>query len=159
MSAAMKSFLILVSLACACADRPDDRPLTLEYMTETILAPNCGTANCHSTWKHQQDNVFDTVSGAEHTLQKQIFNMGTYPLSLLSCYSVDGSAVFDPCIDPDEDRDARSTYLYLVLTDRDIDGGDRMPLDQALPNRDIEYIEDWINAGAPGYTSIAGSFQ
>ena len=150
----MKWFLVLVSLACACTEPLDDRPMTLAYVAEAILAPNCGTATCHSTWKHAQGDVFDTVAGALHTFQQPIFAQPSYPASLLSCYGSDGVTLLDPCMTDDADQvNAYSTFLYHVLVDRDIDGGDRMPLDQPLATKNIEFIAAWIDAGAPGYTS------
>jgi len=125
--------LLLACVLGACAHPVDDRPETLEYVTEAILAPNCGAANCHSSWKHIEDDVFDNVSGALFSMQSHV---------LLGCETKD----LDPC------DDGRHTYLYTVLVAADREG-DRMPLDQPLANKDIQFIADWISDGAEGYVS------
>ncbi|HEY4238498.1 MAG TPA: c-type cytochrome domain-containing protein [Kofleriaceae bacterium] len=48
----------------ACGQHIDDRPITVQYVTETILAPSCGTAECHSAFKQEDGYVFDTVDSA-----------------------------------------------------------------------------------------------
>ena len=52
--------LILVSAIAGCVDT-DNRPKTLEYITETILKPSCGTVNCHSSLGKTQGLAFDSV--------------------------------------------------------------------------------------------------
>jgi len=132
--------LLLACLLAACA-HDDERPETLAYVTEAILAPNCGTANCHSTWKHEEDDVFDTVAGALAAMQNK-------NRLLLACQH--GQIVLDPC------DDARETYLYAVIDGSDR-FGNRMPLDQPLANKDIKFISEWIDSGADGYVSLVGS--
>ena len=135
----MKLACLAATALLACSTT-DDRPQTLAFITESILAPNCGTAECHSTKKHQSNDVFDNVAGAQAS-------MATY--GLLLC-SANGSTL-DPCV-----VDARKTYLYQVIDDKDIEG-DQMPLDQPLATADLALIVDWINAGADGYTSPTAS--
>ena len=127
--------------------------MTLAYITETILAPSCGTANCHSTWKHMNGNTFDTVSGTEYTLSRLLPPPNDALPPLIGCLGSDNVTMIDPCDLGFDGFDARRTYLYQVMVDRDTEG-DRMPLDQPLPNKDIEFIAAWINNGAPGYVSV-----
>src|ERR1044071_3941212 len=55
-------------LAGACGSATDDRPPTLDYITETILAPTCALAECHSAFKQQVGDVFDTVESTRRTI-------------------------------------------------------------------------------------------
>ena len=57
-----------VLLASACGSATDDRPATLDYITETILAPTCATAECHSDFKRQVGDQFDTPAGARRSI-------------------------------------------------------------------------------------------
>jgi hypothetical protein len=115
----------LVSAACGTSD--DERPKTLEYITVAILAPSCGNAQCHSSFRRAEGLAFDTVAAARDTI------------------NADASLVI-----PGEPADSQ---LFKVLISP---GGDpdvvvpRMPYDQPLPNADIELIEEWIEDGAPG---------
>jgi hypothetical protein len=62
----MRCLALLAALG-ACATT-DDRPQTLAYITETILVPNCATAECHSALENQNNYVFDTVEHAQKSL-------------------------------------------------------------------------------------------
>ncbi len=119
--------LLVVAAAwplAACGVDTDDRPATLEYITAAVLAPNCGNAQCHSSFARVEDYAFDTVAETRATLD-------AYQLVVPS--------------EPD------SSVLYQVLISP---GGDnqapRMPYDQPMANRDIELIYHWIDEGAPG---------
>jgi hypothetical protein len=119
-------------LASACGSATDDRPPTLEYITETILAPSCAAAQCHSPFKAQVGDVFDTPEATRRTI-------------------VANGLVFV------EDRDApEASYLIRSLTvgtDSLLDPGSgtvRMPYDAPMPDADIELIKRWIEAGIPG---------
>ena len=120
----------------ACGVTTDDRPQTLSYVTETILAPNCAGAECHSAVVKQNGYVFDTVEHAQESLAK-----------------LPAITVGDP----------KSSYLMLVLgAVEDANGkrsadlyGNRMPYDQPLSNADIYLLGKWIENGAAGYTPPA----
>lgn len=109
----------ILSLA-GCGTEVDDRPPTLEYVTESILAPSCGNAQCHSTFRRADGYVFDTVDATRATIAD---NFGLI--------SVD---------DPD------ASLMMVVLT-RAVD---RMPYDQPLPDPDIAFIRRWMAEGAEG---------
>lgn len=115
------------ALACAlgaCGELEDDRPATLEYVTQAILAPSCGNAQCHSSFRRADDYAFDTVEGARDSIN-------TYVLVVPQ--------------EPD------SSLLYQVLVSPGGDGNvARMPYDQPMPDRDVEHIRKWIERGAPG---------
>lgn len=127
--------LVLVSavLANACGSATDDRPPTLAFITETILAPSCATAECHSAFRAQVGDVFDTPASTRRTIV----------VNRLVRY-------------PDEVADPSRSLLVRVLTVGapsllDPESGDvRMPYDAPMPDADVELIEAWIAAGIPG---------
>jgi len=126
--------LVLVGavFAGACGGA-DDRPPTLDYITETILEPSCASAECHSAFRRQVGDQFDTVVAARHTI-------------------VANSMVIT------EDRTApESSYLVRTLTvgsPSQLNPGSpdliRMPYDAPIPDTDVELIKTWIRMGFPG---------
>ncbi len=125
----VRAFL-LIAFVAACSTT-DDRPQTLAYVTETVLQPYCATAECHSTSKRQSDIVFDSVAEAQRSIKdKGLIDICATP----------------PCMDS-----PGKSYLLTVITTKDAQGN-RMPLDEPVPNLDDVYIANWIIAGAPGYT-------
>jgi len=120
-------------LAGACGTATDDRPATLDYLTETILAPTCATAECHSAFKQQVGDVFDTPASARRTI---VANQ-------LVAY-------------PDDVTDPARSFLVTTLTVgspsilRPGSGNVRMPYDAPMPDADVALIEAWITAGAHG---------
>jgi hypothetical protein len=112
----------LVLAACGTSD--DQRPRNLDYITEAILAPSCGAATCHSTFKGADGFVFDTIEGARATFQGD-----------------------DQLIRFDDDASSSGLVLNLTLEQP---GAPRMPLNASIPDADIALIEDWIGFGAPG---------
>jgi hypothetical protein len=121
-----------VLLAGACGSATDDRPPTLEYITETILAPTCAMAECHSAFKQQVGDVFDTVESTRRTIV------------------VNSLAV------PEDKDDPTQSFLIQTLTVgvgsilNPGSGNVRMPFVSAMPDADIHLIEAWIRAGVPG---------
>jgi hypothetical protein len=125
--------LAWVAIACAaCSSPTDDRPLTIEYITGTILQPTCGAADCHSAFAANRTDVFDNVDGARRSLVDNGLIRFT-------------SAQYDPS-DPAE----ADLILWLTQTDPFGLGYGRMPLDGPMPNADIVLLENWIIASAPG---------
>jgi hypothetical protein len=120
-------WLPAIALA-ACGTENDQRPRTVEYVTEAILAPNCGNAQCHSSFRNAYGYAFDTVEQARQSLANGL--VGTIRLN------VQGEPV----------GEAASSLLITVLTRTK----DRMPYDQPLPEADINMIRRWIDFGAPG---------
>src|SRR5438045_1803927 len=55
-------------LASACGSATDDRPPTLDFITETILAPSCATAQCHSAFAREVGDEFDTPAAARRSI-------------------------------------------------------------------------------------------
>jgi hypothetical protein len=107
----------------------DDRPATLEYVTMTILKPNCAPAQCHSAFSYVKEYRFDTVEHAQESLVSETNGVLVIP------------------------GDAAGSFLFQVLTrpsDFDADAP-RMPYDQPLQAPDIALIKRWIDdEGADG---------
>jgi hypothetical protein len=126
----MKLFALLLLVSTACGT-DDDRPRTLAFVTETVLTPYCALPECHSSQRRQNGYVFDSVPETQISLKDgELINVCEMP----------------PCYDSPSE-----SYLLTVITNKD-SYGNRMPLDQPLPNLDSVFIEQWIVAGAPGYT-------
>lgn len=127
----MFRFAVLgAALASACGAM-DDRPATLEFITETILAPSCATAVCHSAFTRQLGDAFDTPASTRFSIAtNQLVNY------------------------PDDVADPSGSYLVKLMTVgvQSIQGSYmiRMPFDAAMPDADIELIKTWIAAGVHG---------
>jgi hypothetical protein len=117
---------LAIAALAACGTEADDRPATLEVVTLTILAPNCGQVQCHSSTTRREGYAFDTVEGAREALD------------------VDGLKVRE-AIDAGEPLENDLMYVLDGVT-----GFARMPPDTPLHDEDIALIETWLLAGAPG---------
>lgn len=77
--------LVGVIALMACDQTENNRPATLEYITEAILQPSCAQSVCHSSYTMEQGYAFDTVEIARPSL-RQIVVPGDSAGSLLySC--------------------------------------------------------------------------
>ena len=66
---AMVRVALVVAVALAgCAQTDNDRPATVEYITEAILQPSCGQYTCHSSYRMEKGYAFDTVEAAKRSL-------------------------------------------------------------------------------------------
>ncbi|MEO8548600.1 MAG: hypothetical protein ABI678_01450 [Kofleriaceae bacterium] len=119
-------------------DHQDDRPATLQFITQAVLKPSCGTATCHSAMKAQSNDVFDSVEGTRASI-------ALHPELVITCDRVIPPST-DNCA---HDDDLQQSYLLTVITQGDAEG-ERMPLDQPMSNKDIFLISTWIKDGAPG---------
>jgi hypothetical protein len=136
--------LIGALLGGACGSATDDRPPTLDYITETILAPSCASAECHSAFKQEVGDRFDTPEAARLTM---VANFLVLPAdadapeasSLVRALTVGLPSILHP--DP--------ISLNLI----------RMPYDAPLPDRDIELIKTWISMGSPGAQCVPSERQ
>ena len=54
--------------SAACSQTDNDRPATLQYITEAILQPNCAQDVCHSSYTRTKGYAFDTVAAARQSL-------------------------------------------------------------------------------------------
>jgi hypothetical protein len=119
----------------ACGTTPDDRPRNAQYITDTILAPTCGLAECHSTFVETDNVVLDTYEGMRHAM---VDNMATSPpLTGAPLLSFDDDQ-YDP-ISPEN-----STFIKILTQVDPIPGVDRMPLDSPMANADVELLKAWI---------------
>ena len=120
-------WLPVIALA-ACGTEIDQRPRSVQYITEAILAPNCGNAQCHSSFRNAYGYTFDTVEKSRQSLLGSLI----------------GGITLNTRDEPQ--GDGESSFLFSVLT-RSVN---RMPYDQPLADADIDLIVRWIDFGAPG---------
>ena len=107
-----------LSLLAACGTETDARPVTLAYITPTILRPSCAGGACHSTLSKTAGYAFDTVKHVREGMQDgELVNLSV----------------------PDD------SLLMRVLVG---DGVPRMPPDGPLPDKDLDLVETWIREGA-----------
>src|SRR5678815_4323446 len=102
----------VVALAACVQQTDNNRPATLEYITEAILQPGCAQYTCHSSYRNERGMAFDTVEAARRSLKVEVPKLP--PLVV--------------------DGDVEGSGLYIVLT-RTIK---RMPYDAPLPDKDID---------------------
>jgi len=129
----MNRLVLVGTLFAGACGSADDRPPTLDYITETILEPSCASAECHSAFKRQVGDQFDTVAAARHSI------------------------VGNRMVITEDVAAPESSYLVKTLTvgslsELNPSSGDliRMPYDAPLPDADIELIKTWIRMGFPG---------
>lgn len=127
----MHRLICLAAIAlAACGTQNDQRPRTVQYITEAILVPNCGVAECHSSFVNAKGYAFDTVAKA----QKGLTDLLT------------GAITLNAREEPEGDSSPDASLLIRVLT-RTVK---RMPYDQPLLDEDFDLISRWIEFGAPG---------
>lgn len=111
----------------------DDRPPTLEYITDTILMPTCAAAQCHSAFKMEAGDEFDTVDATRRTIVVNgLVELGSPRASFLyNSITIGETSVINP-----------GTTV-------------RMPFDAPMPDADVALIGTWITNGAPGAQCLA----
>lgn len=117
----MRSLPVLFALLGACGTTPDERPVTVEVVALSVLAPSCGQTQCHSTSTYIQGYAFNTLDAAKDALRE-------------IATTVQGETAAD-------------TLLIDVMRTT---GGKRMPPDAPLAEQDIQLVEAWIDSGSPG---------
>jgi hypothetical protein len=133
----MKRLVLIGALFAGACGATDDRPRTLPYITDTILAPTCASAECHSAFKRQVGDQFDTVDATRRSI------------------------VANALVVPDDVADPSRSLLIQTLTVGAASilspgsGNVRMPYDAPMPDADIALIEAWIAEGAPGAQCLA----
>jgi hypothetical protein len=115
----------LIGGASGCSDT-DERPASWAYISATIIQPNCATSRCHSEGANVAGLKLDTIQSGYDALV--------------------GYAQGD---NPDD-----STLMVRLNGGyRNMDGSfhevQRMPIDEPLPQADIDLVRKWIAAGAP----------
>ncbi|HSS03183.1 MAG TPA: hypothetical protein VLM79_39240, partial [Kofleriaceae bacterium] len=60
--------LAAVAALAGCSQTDNDRPATLQYITEAILQPNCAQDVCHSSYTRAKGYAFDTVAAARASM-------------------------------------------------------------------------------------------
>jgi hypothetical protein len=127
------SVLLAAAGGCVGEDVPEYRPLELDYLTQSIFAPTCGSTQCHSSFKQAGGNVFDTPEGVRATLVN------------------DALVRTDPAqYDPEDAKNADLIHWITETVPFGTEGNRRMPLDAPMPNRDVKLLIEWIEHKAPG---------
>jgi hypothetical protein len=110
--------LAVLLVSAAGCNDTDERPATWSYISATIIQPNCATSRCHSEGSNVADLVLDTAD-----------------------YSKIAPYVF-------ADTPDNTTLMYRLNGGGPNDPVQRMPVDEPLPQADIDLIRKWIAAGA-----------
>jgi hypothetical protein len=74
--------LVAAIAVMACDQTDNNRPATVEYLTEAILEPNCAQDVCHSSYRREKGYAFDTVEISRQSL-RSLVNPVDPPSSLL----------------------------------------------------------------------------
>lgn len=119
---------LLGSASGACGVT-DDRPRTLEYITQAVLAPTCTAAECHSAFKREVGDQFDTVDATRQSIVNNALVDIAQPTASLLYTSI-------------------TTGAPSILSPGS--GNVRMPFDAPMPDADVALILHWIQDGAPG---------
>lgn len=61
--------LAVLVAAAACSTTDNNRPATVQYITEAILQPHCAQDVCHSSYAKAAGYAFDTVAAAKASLR------------------------------------------------------------------------------------------
>jgi hypothetical protein len=64
--------LVAVVAASGCTQTDNNRPATLEYITEAILQPSCSQYTCHSSYRMERGYAFDTVEASRRSLAQLV---------------------------------------------------------------------------------------
>lgn len=123
MSTRLVAAWLLVASACGTTD---DRPLDAQFVTEAVLAPSCGMAQCHSAFKQAGGRSFDSLV----EMRRSIVDFGLVTLDSLQ---------FDP-----RDPARAALTVWVTAIDPFRRGIGRMPLDAPLADADVEYLKRWI---------------
>lgn len=121
--------LALPMLVSGCGE-VDDRPPTFTYVYETVIAHNCATIGCHSSWRQTSGLQFNTKTSAYVGLT------GT------ACNDADDQEANNFVV---AGRPDASQMVQLLKGDR---VARRMPPDRGISSVDIALVEDWILEGA-----------
>lgn len=124
----MKRLVLIAALVGgACGATTDDRPRTLAYITDTVLAPSCAMAPCHSSFKREVGDQFDTVEAARASI---LVN------GLVRIGDPEGSVLYQSIT-----VGTKSVFNTDII---------RMPFDAPMADADVALIRAWIEDGAEG---------
>src|SRR5262249_30798394 len=76
-----RAVLAAIAALAACSQTENDRPATLEYITEAILQPSCAQYTCHSSFRRAKGYAFDTVDAARQSLAMIVNSDDSNPAS------------------------------------------------------------------------------
>ena len=66
---ALALLVAALGAAAACSTTDNNRPATVQYITEAILQPHCAQDVCHSSYAKASGYAFDTVAAAKSSLR------------------------------------------------------------------------------------------
>jgi hypothetical protein len=116
--AALAAFVAGLGLLGGCGSAADNRPAKWSYIAPAIIEPNCATASCHSEAAARAGVILTTRDKSYQTLIDRHF------------------------VIPGDPGLSEVVSLMRAV------GSRRMPPDLALPEADIQLIEQWIQLGA-----------
>jgi hypothetical protein len=122
----------LLAALSGCGGTTDDRPAMWSYIYPAIIEPGCATASCHSDVARRAGVNFVDSGEAYYQLVNRHF--------VVQC-------ALPPAI-PDPACLARAPNDSEVIHLMRAQGARRMPPDFALPEVDIQLIEQWIRTNA-----------
>jgi hypothetical protein len=70
--AMLRAVVVAAVTLAACSQTDNDRPRTVQYITEAILQPNCAQDVCHSSYARAKGYAFDTVAAARTSLAQLV---------------------------------------------------------------------------------------
>ncbi|MBL0216642.1 MAG: hypothetical protein IPQ07_22510 [Myxococcales bacterium] len=80
----------------ACGTTPDERPVTIEVVALSILAPTCGQVQCHSTSTHLEGYAFDTLAASKVALGRLVNKSNLKRSKLLTVIGPDAEELMPP---------------------------------------------------------------
>jgi hypothetical protein len=91
----MRTTLALCCVLAACGTSPDERPISVEVVALSILAPSCGQVQCHSTTTKTEGYAFDTLEAAKTSL-RELVGTSTSNSELVEVLHADGEERMPP---------------------------------------------------------------
>lgn len=122
---------VVILFALAACGSDTERPDSIEYVTQSILQPTCGVANCHSTMVQADGLVLDNVDAVGLMIRRDL----TDHINRLIASGT---------------RDDQPLSTRLRWKAEYGDAIVSMPLDAPMPDTDIDTVLQFLADGAPG---------
>ena len=115
---------------------PPDTSSSFDAIQQTIFDPNCLSSGCHNSISQAGGLVLEAGVSYTNLVNVASMNMAAHDQGLLRV------TPFDP----------QNSFLFIKITNPDTAAGEgnRMPLTGSLSPAQIEQVQAWIAAGAPG---------
>ncbi len=118
----------------------DPKNQNFGFIVETVLKPNCGSTTCHSSFKYQSTDIFDSIDETRKSFNR---NSSLVP-------TCEAGSASPPC----PGVASANSYLISVIVDGVMNGSgdtDYMPLDHPMGNAELQLLINWIDNDSPGY--------